>query len=253
MSSAATSPLGTMMSATSLFDSKNTFSTNSACSGPIMPASSVSSTSSNSSSTECSEFSAPVSRRPMRRASQVAVPFISFKNGFDASANRLSGVATHTATRSGTCRATVLGNSSPNTTCMKVIAQIATTLPTEWPTMWREASENNRSGTMASSCSNRLAMACSPTQPSKILATVMPSCVAAIDRSRYLVAVATPCAPGTPCVTMVSTLVRRTATRANSAATKNAFKRISSGTRSTTANTVSSMANAPCWSNFLIL
>ena len=90
------------------------------------------------------------------------------------------------------------------------------------------------SGRKANSGTSSRAIDGSPTQPSARLASVMPSCVAAIASSRLSIA----CLHGQrrptgDALTISSTRVRRTATRANSAATKNAFASTNSGTTST--------------------
>ena len=60
----------------------------------------------------------------------------------------------------------------------------------------------------------------SPTQPSPMLAIVMPSCVAAIASSRRSMASEAACAPRRPSATQTWIWLRRTATSANSVATK---------------------------------
>jgi hypothetical protein len=74
--------------------------------------------------------------------------------------------------------------------------------------------------TLDSSGSTRRASAGSPTKPSPMLASVMPSWVAAIASSRFAIACAVARAPWRPSCTHSSTCVFRTATSANSAATK---------------------------------
>src|SRR5262249_26024308 len=124
----------------------------------------------------------------------------------------------------GDCRDMVFGINSPNTTCMKVTRRKAIVAETECRAMVFQGD-----GKPAKTAAKTVASAPSATQPSPRLASVMPSCVVAIVRSRFLIALASDPAPATPCATSSSTRVFRTATIENSAATKNAFSATRAG------------------------
>ncbi len=128
------------------------------------------------------------------------------------------GVATTSAMVSARCRAMALGISSPTTTSRKVMAVKAMMAE-----IVRPATPTQAAGSKPSSGSSRPESAGSPSQPRVRLATVTPSCVAAMKRSKCCKAFLTARAPGRPSWSSSSTRVGRTLTSAYSAATKKAL------------------------------
>src|SRR5947209_1972283 len=114
--------------------------------------------------------------------------------------------------------AQALGACSPNTTCRNEM--IATATIDAIPPRVRKSSAG---GSPANHSRNRWATVSSATYPSRIEATVMPSWAAESWRYRSCSAVCTVLAFRSPRRTSASMRVRRAATSANSAATKNAF------------------------------
>ena len=114
------------------------------------------------------------------------VTFMDTVKGRVNQVNTSSGRASSSAVRSGICRAIVLGISSPKTTCMKVMSMKAAVTASVWAVTNRQAS-----GIRSSSGSISRARAGSPTKPRAILARVMPSWVAAMERLMPTMALST--------------------------------------------------------------
>ncbi len=179
------------------------------------------------SSIECTISCPLMGSNPNSRTTPLPAPFINTMNGRMTFENHSSGWATHRLTASGRCRAMALGASSPKITCRNVIAAKATTVA-----ILCAAIHAPCWGKKPNAGSISRAKVGSPTQPKARLASVMPSCVAAMASSRRSIALRTATAPTRRWLTISSTRVRRTATSANSAATKNAFNKTNTGTAS---------------------
>ena len=103
------------------------------------------------------------------------------------------GAASQSTVRSVACRATFFGINSPKVTCRKVISRKATATAAVCV-----AASLQRPGSEVKSGSSRSARAGSATQPRPMLARVIPSWVAAIERSSRLMAASTVRAPFWP-------------------------------------------------------
>ena len=157
----------------------------------------------------------------------MAVPLIMRVNGRVSREKTTRGPASHKAVRSGACRAKFFGMSSPKATCIKVISKRARAVAAVWMATALQVSRRNSNQGATS-----LAKAGSPTQPRAILASVTPSCVAAMERSSRLMARSASLAPLTPRRTISSMRVLRTDTRANSMATNKPLNATKAGTLS---------------------
>jgi hypothetical protein len=150
---------------------------------------------------------------------RLAAPLSTTMPGCMSRENCISGHATHLLTSSGRDSASALGASSPSTMCKKVMMANAVTMAAPLWTAADDASTPARRRPASTSD----ASAGSPTQPSASDANVMPSWVPEMYRSRLASACSTSRARRSPAAAHCAIFERRDATKANSAATKNAL------------------------------